>query len=506
MVLLLLAAEAAQLRAVLDLGADGLPGPEMRVEEPLVFEEDLHDPQAPAGLPVEVLSATGAVLDTGALPPITGWRSVITPDGHERARVPDTHIRFAVPWPEGADALRIAGHRIEVDLTPRVWLTPPEPAEAVHSSGSSLRRLDLLILAEGFTAAERPAFDAEVERVTRHLRRLDPYNDYGDLLNVWKVFVPSADSGVDPSEPTTGTGLDTPFECHLGCKGIERLMCCDEPTIVLTAHMAVVGYDGVLLLANTSSYGGSGGASYAVSYTGDQAEQVAAHELAHSLIVLWDEYTYDTEDTDGPPSHNCAPADEPVPWQSWIDRDHPEVGAFPGCTYTNRVRSTLSSCMMLTLQDRFCPICREQIVRAMYREVGGPIETTDPPSSEVVRLRAGESRVFQATTLEPKTGLEWEWVLDQELVSTTPYAFTLDGCGNHRKLELTVRDPTERVRDDPHGYLESSVNWKVRTERCEGDPYRCGCAHRTGPELLGVLLGLAARRRSASRSGGTAPR
>jgi hypothetical protein len=490
----LLTADAAQLRAVLHLGEGGVPGPQMRVEHARVLEGDL--PSVPGD--VRVVSATGEVLATGGLPPLTGWRAIVTPDGHEAAPSPATRIRVALPWPEGAAALQIGGRTLPVDTDATPWLVAPEPPGEVHVTGSSLRRLDLVVLSEGFTEAERPQFEAAVNALSDHLGRLEPYTQYADLLNVWQVFTPSDVSGIDPTEtPSSSGSFDTPFECHYGCNGIERLVCCDADAINLKVQTSVPFAEGVLVLVNSQQYGGSGGYDYAAAYIGAEGPKVAAHELAHSLVLLWDEYSYGEE---GDPnkfiSHNCAPEGEDVPWEAWMDAEHPEIGIYPGCSFTNWVRPTAGSCMMMTLQSRYCPVCREHLVRSMYAAVGGPIEDVTPSLDEKVVLRSGQTQTFSAVTIAPRAGLEWEWVLDGEVVSTDPDTFTLDGCGNHSgKLELTVRDPTPWVRNDPDGSLESTVAWKVRTERCEGDPARCGCQHGPRPEALLALLALGLRRR-----------
>ncbi|HMV70316.1 MAG TPA: M64 family metallopeptidase [Myxococcota bacterium] len=491
----LLTAEAAQLRAILDLGPEGIVGPNVRVEHARVIDGDLR---SVAG-DVRVVSATGEVLATAALAPLTGWRAVVTPEGHDAAPHPTTRIRIAAPWPEGAYALQIGGRTLPVDLDERAWLVAPEPAEPIHVSGLSARRLDLVILGDGFTEAEHAKFDEAVAAVTSHLARLEPYNVYGDLLNVWKVFTPSDVSGVDP-RPTPGSNgaFDTPFECYYACNDIDRLVCCDETKILPQVQASVPFAEGVLVLVNSNVYGGSGGYDYSAAFIGAEGARVAAHELAHSLVLLWDEYSYGTEgDPDAFISHNCAPEGEPVPWTAWMDAAHPEIGTYPGCSFTNWVRPTPSGCMMMSLQDQYCPVCREHLVRTMYEAVGGPIESVDPSPDERLTLHAGDHQTFTVTSFEPRTGLEWEWSLDGEVVSNTPETFDLDGCGNHRELQLTVRDPTPWVRSDPEGWLESDVRWKIKTDRCEGDPARCGC--QTGPAPAGLLalaaLALARRRR-----------
>jgi hypothetical protein len=449
-----------------------------------------------------VINADGEVLTTAALPPLATHRAVSTPEGHESARHPSSLLRVAVPWPEGATSIQAGGRTLS--LTARDGEPQPGPGVArVRGDGPSNRRLDLVILSEGYTEAEEAKFDADVARVVAHLDQLEPFATYGYLVDIWRGFVPSADSGIDPSPPAAEPGqFDTPFDCHYGCEGIGRLVCCDEEGIVAKLDEIAAFADGVLLLSNSEVYGGSGGEIYSVAFTGAQGPEVSAHELAHSLVLLWDEYSYGIEDDPDDDqtyiSPNCSPADQPPPWQHWMDDEHPEIGVYPTCSFTNWVRPTPGNCMMNSLQRGWCPVCREHMVKQMYRRLGHNFTTSaDPPPDRSVRIREGESVTFTVEALAPSTGLSWEWSMDGELLSTDPGSYSLGGCGNlDTELILTLRDDTPWVRSDPWVDLVSVVNWPVRTDRCEGDPARaCGCdGAGAGPWWLG-LAALAWRRR-----------
>lgn len=512
---LLIAADAAVLRATVRVD-----GPHVEVVSTSLEDGDWRsDPGDLA-----VLDAAGEVLVTGAMPPLATHRAVSTPDGHLSAPHPSRYARVRLPWPDGAAAVSWGGD-VETPWRPTATRDAPEETDApdvtgepgtpyagptfagpvvtrVVGDGPTGRRLDLVILAEGYTADQEDDFSVDVATVVTHFRQTEPWSTYGHLVNVWKVFVPSVDEGIDTTETPGGGAYDTPFECYFSCEGIQRLICCDEDEIIRQVDALAPFADGILLLSNSEGYGGSGGLVYSVASVGVDVERVAVHELAHSLVLLWDEYSYGiTGDPDAFISPNCAPEDRTPPWTAWMDDEHPDIGTYPTCSFTNWVRPTPGACMMNALQPEYCPVCREHIVRQLYRHLGNAFTTSvSPPEGERVRLREGESQTFTAVAIEPPDGLTWTWELDGEVVAEGVDAYTLDGCGAlNGELALVLRDETPWVRGDPGADLVDRVTWPVTTDRCAGDPPRpCGCAATSAASAWSALalLLLARRRRS----------
>ncbi|MCB9682704.1 MAG: hypothetical protein H6733_14660 [Alphaproteobacteria bacterium] len=480
---------------------------------------------------VEVMGADGTVLSTGALPPLLTFRSVLTPDGgSETVRVDSPWARVALPWPEGATGLRFTDDGPVAPVLAQQGFDPGN-AIAVLSSGPSDRRLDLVFFSEGYADGEQARFDADVDRVVDHMTSVEPWATYQGMLNTWKVWLPSADSGIDPS-PDQDVA-DTVFGCHYNCalggQAVSRLICCDEETVLDVIDSEAPFADGVMVLANADTYGGSGGATYSVAAMGDPASlQVAVHELGHTLIGLWDEYPYGLEgDPDGYISPNCAPQDRPVSWGAWLDagpidweawhtiqelpprqrgdtacdgRDGAVsadmVCAYPTCSFSNWVRPTAGSCMMYALQDGYCPVCQEDVIKALYKALDGHVVTSaDPEVGSKVVVDEGQEQLFTVDVAGPADGLQWTWTNKGKTVGTGP-DFVLDGdqkvCG---ELTLTVEDLTAWVRDDPDGLLVNTATWDVRTGPC------CGCATggpSPGAALLFLVPLVALRRRRAA--------
>jgi hypothetical protein len=474
-------AHAGTLRATLHVAEDGRLSIVHATEvEGEVFTEPGQ---------IEIVDAKGAVITSAELPPLQSHRGVITPEGHDGAPVPSRYVRVELPWPDDAVGLRVAGEPLQVRLS----LTPPAPLpagltlERVYGEGPPSRRLDLLIVPDGYTADRRAAFDAHADAVAEQLLSIEPYRAYASMFNVWKVFIPSTEPSADPSRDGGALGPnDTPFQCAYGCTDIFRLVCCDEEALVDAVDQLAPFADGLLVLMDSSTFGGSGGLNYAVTFTGAGGDLVSSHELGHTLVYLWDEYPYGYEaDTDNYIAPNCSPADQPIPWYHWMDEEHPEIGAFQTCSFSDWVRPTANNCLMNSLQPGYCAVCREHIVKTIYRKINARmVGTTEPEVGTKVRIREGEQVTFTADAVEPVHGLSWQWSFAGVPLSNER-TVTIDGCdGREGELELVLRDETPWVRNDPKLFLVDRLTWDVKTDPCDGS---CSCTQPARPSPVWAL-------------------
>lgn len=407
-----------------------------------------------------------------------GVRSLILPGGQGVAAPVDR-------WFERRDL-----DVLPADLTlPSLRRRPAPPlAEAVSVSGPPEERLDLLFLAEGYTESQRARFEADVDAVVAHLRETEPYDRYLGLLNVWRVFAPSEREGIPkPAEGSFREPAADPanvYGCIYGCAGIERLICCDTEAVLAAAEGAVATHDGLMVLVNDPEYGGSGGMDYGASYNGDVGVEVAAHELGHSLVGLWDEYGYGYPG-DASEAPNCANGSEDVPWAHWIGTGG--VSAFTECSFSDAVRPTHDDCMMRTLQDGYCPVCREAVVKALYRQAPAELANFSPDpgalslgEGDTVTLRADPAASF---------GVDWSitWKDAEGNVLGTGPSLDLGWCdAAGGSVRAIVEDPTRWVRVDDEGLLSAGATWTIDQD-C---PRRCGCGGQASawPGLLAAAL------------------
>lgn len=441
-----------------------------------------------------------------------------------------------LPWTGEDDAFPIfGGKRLPLQ---RQTATDADP---VQRSGPSDQRLDLVILSEGYTDADEDLFADDLQRFIEGLSEVEPLSTYGDLLNIWSVFVPSEERGID--KPNEDLERDTPFGCGYSCNGtlspqLNRLICCDELAIAEAIDDTAPFADGVLVLVidrEEDDYGGSGGPDYAVSYTGPQFARAALHETAHGLFGLADEYTYGYFDTvefcpDSPnevcpavldardeglvncthdhvhsplsptgESYAAHPEPEVLPWSELQSLEGDPEG-YLSCTYDNWWRPTGSFCLMHTLtRDTFCPVCTEHLISSLYSPLDNQlVSDVSPPPQAQDRwvLEAEDTLTFSATPLFSSPQLTPIWSVDGTVVEEGDWELTIDGClGVDEELTLTVVDTYPWVTEATRATSMTQVfTWPLTTERCG-----CSCGQPVSPRGFWpflVFLPILLRRRN----------
>src|SRR3954454_20111279 len=87
-------------------------------------------------------------------------------------------------------------------------------------TGDPAKRFNLILLGDGYTAAEMPKFRRDVADQLAMLFAFEPWKSYRSYLNVYRVEITSGESGVscdpDPSGPVRHTPLGMAFwsGCH----------------------------------------------------------------------------------------------------------------------------------------------------------------------------------------------------------------------------------------------------------------------------------------------------
>jgi len=482
-------------------------------DAPRVVRAEVHpEARAPASTTgdVVVLGSDGQELARADVPAGRTFRTVPTPEGATGTWVPDAAVRLVLPWPDDAERVVWAGHELFLP-SPRFREGSGE-AVLVQGEGNTAQLLDLVVFGDGYLAEDEQAFAAHVDALVDHLNTVEPWASYISLYNVWRVFTPSADSGIKtgPDELTP----DTVLSCHYDCGGIDRLICCDEPTLYELVDEHAPFADGALILTQSAAYGGSGGVdtSKPITYAATaalhpEAPQIATHELSHSVVQLYDEYTISADFPLPPWAPNCkVPDGGPLPWDHWVGNAPypiPEDGV-PGCTRTDAVRPTSSSCMMLTLKnidgsakDAYCPICGEHIILSMYEQTGGELITeASHPEDKTIRVREGEVVTVSAEAMGPPETLHYTWTVGKKVIAEDVTEVELNNCSlPNGDLTLTVQDTTSQVLDDPHNLLVDQMTWPLNVTPCGGG---CACSNRPSVPAgwwLPLLLGAAITRR-----------
>ncbi|MCX5730252.1 MAG: M64 family metallo-endopeptidase, partial [Deltaproteobacteria bacterium] len=170
--------------------------------------------------------------------------------------------------------------------------SPPAPAGPVieiQRSGPPERKLDLLILGDGYTKGECAAFETQARKFSEALFSVEPFRSRRDDFNVRALCPPARESGV--SRPSTGIHRNSPVGATFDAFGFERyVLAFDNRRFRELASQ--VPYDFVAILVNAETYGGGGiQGLYATVAAGSLwAPYVFVHELGHHIAGLADEY------------------------------------------------------------------------------------------------------------------------------------------------------------------------------------------------------------------------
>jgi hypothetical protein len=158
-----------------------------------------------------------------------------------------------------------------------------------HISGSPAVKADLLFISEGYTAAERAKFQADVDKMRDFLFSIDPYKGMQDKLNLRGLFFASAESGMD--EPRQGSYKNTVLNASFNAFDLDRYMLIEEGHL-LRRLASQAPYDAIIVLVNSSRYGGGGIYNDYCITTVDHAlsKRVFVHEFGHAFSGLADEY------------------------------------------------------------------------------------------------------------------------------------------------------------------------------------------------------------------------
>src|SRR5207244_9206298 len=161
--------------------------------------------------------------------------------------------------------------RVAISLAVFSVLTGQAWAQGVlkilRETGARDIRINIVILAEGYTAGQQAAFDFDAAKTINTLLADPFYSSYGQFFNAYSVFVASNESGAD--HPETNTYVDTYFNSTFGSFGIDRLLTIPpndidsnyndgEGRVFNLLADLLPEYDVVILLVNDSKYGGSG--------------------------------------------------------------------------------------------------------------------------------------------------------------------------------------------------------------------------------------------------------
>jgi len=313
---------------------------------------------------------------------------------------------------------------------------PPSPGPLIElqKMGEPARKVDLLVLGDGYTAAEREKFEKDARRFMEVLFATPPFREHRGDFNVWGLCPRADESGV--SRPSSGIYRRSPLGATYDTFGTERyILTTDNRTLRDVASFAP--YEFIEILVNGQTYGGGGIFNQYATVAIDNlwAGYVGVHEFGHHFAALADEY-YTSDVAYLPPTRKTEPWEPNVTalldpanlkWKEWVTAGTPvptpwdknefdqferaiqkqrkelraagkpeaeldalfrkerekedamlgaqkyagKVGAFEGANYESKgYYRPEVDCIMFTRHQTFCAVCRMAIEKIIAMYVG----------------------------------------------------------------------------------------------------------------------------------------
>ena len=243
------------------------------------------------------------------------------------------------------------------------------PYKYIIRNGSITDCIDLAIVAEGYTADEMDKFYKDCDRACDALFTHEPFTTLKKKFNVVAVAPTSLQSG--PSVPHDGTWTNTALGTHFDTFYSQRYLTTPNDQ-KLNDILSGVPFEHIIVLVNTSIYGGGGIFNEWLTCSTDHPtfNKVLVHEFGHSFAGLADEYAYG-EQVDPPYPADTEPWEPNITtkkdfdskWKDMMGKDG--VGLFEGAGYmkTGCFRPVDNCRMKVNEVKDFCPVCTRAIIR-----------------------------------------------------------------------------------------------------------------------------------------------
>jgi hypothetical protein len=188
---------------------------------------------------------------------------------------------FKTLWTVRVDPSDPSVDRAPAPAGVRVW--------AVQESGPPAEKVDLLLIGDGYTAAERDKWHRDAARLAEALFAVPPFRERRRDFNVWAIDVASDESGV--SRPSDGVFRRNALRATYDAFGSERYVLAFDDTR-LREVAAAAPYDFIEIVVNDRKYGGGGIHNLYATVAADNefTPYVFVHEFGHHFAALGDEY------------------------------------------------------------------------------------------------------------------------------------------------------------------------------------------------------------------------
>jgi len=154
----------------------------------------------------------------------------------------------------------------------------PGPLMELQRMGDPAGKVDLLVLGDGYTAAERGKFEKDARRFMELLFAASPFREHRSEFNVWGLCPVAEESGV--SRPSSGIYRRSPVGASYDTFGTERYILTTENR-ALRDVASFAPNEFIEILVNGETYGGGG--IFNQFATGD----ITAADVLTTLVDLY---------------------------------------------------------------------------------------------------------------------------------------------------------------------------------------------------------------------------
>ena len=235
------------------------------------------------------------------------------------------------------------------------------PVQVIHKAGDDKENFVIVIMGDGYALEEQDKFLQDAAEKARGMLTWSPYKEYSDRINIYAVQAVSNESGISEYG---GKSVDTYF--HVAAYGKALVFTSDGTDKAKTLREELeesyldegANVGTIHVLCNSEgSFGASQNSlfSFSANSEDNQNGTVMAHEIAHSIGRLGDEYERYTNN----PNTSDTTNPETIKWAKML--------GFRGIGVTQAGTETAFApsreCMMRWLGQPFCEVCKMELAR-----------------------------------------------------------------------------------------------------------------------------------------------
>lgn len=325
-------------------------------------------------------------------------------------------------------------------------------------NGDIDKRINYVFLGDGYLDSEMDQFTADAENISSILFDQEPFKQYRGYFNAFAIEVPSNETGaaLDPENL-----IDNYFGSTFWYAGIERLLVPTNSTAVYNVLSEnFPSYDQVIMIVNSTKYGGSGG-WIATSSVHSSAPEITFHELGHSFSNLGDEYWAGQQYASERANRTQESDPAIVKWKNWLNIN--SIGIYEYESPGEGWYRPHQGCKMRYLGSPFCSVCREEVVKTIQNLVS-PLDSYTPMQSAIDTTDLPVTFTLGLTPPVPNT-LRTTWHLNSILVREGTDTMVLQASDLMEGLNLlsvNVVDTTTWIKSTSHTKNHTyTIDWSI---------------------------------------------